>query len=217
MAESKLEQTADEFRNMVRQAAERGQLGPAASGPTVDADALAAAVEARLAPALANAVKTDSGEQTAALIRTAVGEAMAEHAAASAQIDPELVNRLEQAANTLQEKAGDGDVLLHLRNVLPGQIRQELLQQNQSLGKRLASMEQQLAAIRADNGWTRDIARALLTGLVVAIVLIATVIFEKQLQNWGRDAIYPLVGISIKEATPAAPRLANPTVPAERR
>ncbi len=217
MAESKLEQTADEFRNLVRQAAERGRLGPAASGSGVDPDALAAAVEARLAPALANAVKTDPGPETAAMIRTAVAEAMAENAVPAAQIDPALVSRLETAAKHLEDKAGDGDVLLHLRNVLPGQMRQELLQQNQALLKRIGSLEQQMAAARSDNGWGRDILRALLTGLVVAIVLMATVIFEKQMQDWGRNTIYPLVGISIKEATPSVPRLANPAAPAERR
>lgn len=217
MAESKLEQTADEFRNLVRQAAERGRLGPAAPAAGVDADALAAAVEARLASGLANAAKADSGPATAAVIRAAVAEAMAENAVPPAQIDPALVGRLEVAAQNLEKKAGEDDVLLHLRNVLPGQMRQELLQHNQALLKRLGAMELQLGAIRADNGWTRDVARALLTGLIVAIVLIATVIFEKQLQNWGRDTIYPLVGISIKEATPSAPRLVSPAAPAERR
>jgi len=217
MADDKLEQTADEFRNLVRQAAERGRLGPGATPAAIDADALAAAVEARLAPAITNAAQAEPGPQFAAIVRTAVAEAMAEQAVEPAQIDPALVTRLEAAAKNLEDKAGNGDVLVHLRNVLPGQMRQEMHQQNQTLLQRIGGLEQQVAAIHADNGWMRDLARSLLTGLVVVIIMFAVVIFDKQIQDWGRDAVYPLLGISIKEATPSTPRFANPSAPAERR
>lgn len=222
MADDKLEQTADEFRNLVRQAAERGRLSPAAPSPAVDADALAAALEARLVPAIATAVETgaaksDHRPEIADIVRTAVTEAMADNSAPQSQIDPALIARLEAASKNLEEKAGDGDVLLHLRNVLPGQMRQEMHQQNQNILQRIGGLEHQVAAVQADSGWMRDLARALLTGLIVAIVLFFAVIFERQIQDWGRDAVYPLFGIPIKEATPSAPRLANPSAPAERR
>ena len=192
MADAKLEQTAEEFRTLVRQAAERGRFSGPAS-PAVDP------------------------ENLNAIVRAAVADALAANPPPAAGLDPALVERLEAASQTMGEKAGDGDVLLHLRNVLPGQIRQELQQQAQPTQQRLAGLEQRVAALHADSGWGREIARALLVGVVVAIVVLFSVIFEKQIQEWGRDTIYPLAGIPIKEASPRAPRQASPSTPQERR
>lgn len=192
MADAKLEQTAEEFRTLVRQAAERGRFAGPAS-PAVDP------------------------ENLNAIVRAAVADALAANPPPAAGLDPALVERLEEASQTMGEKAGDGDVLLHLRNVLPGQIRQELQQQAQPTQQRLAGLEQRVAALHADSGWGREIARALLVGVVVAIVVLFSVIFEKQIQEWGRDTIYPLAGIPIKEASPRAPRQASPSTPQERR
>lgn len=217
MADNKLEQTADEFRSLVRQAAEQGRLNPAGEHPGIDADAVAAAVEARLVPAITAATSAEPNPEIAAMVRSAVAEAMAEHAPPSAQIDPALVQQLEAAAKSLDEKAGSGDVLMHLRNVLPGQMRQEMHQQSQNILQRIGGLEYQVAALHADNSWSRELARALLTGIVVAIVLFFAVIFERQIQDWGRDSVYPLFGISIKEAVPSTPRLANPSPPTETR
>lgn len=191
MADSKLEQSAEEFRNLIRQASERGQLAPAA--PAIDPDALAAAV------------------------RTAVAEAMAEQAPQTAPLDPALIERLEAAVRDAAERTGDSDVLLHLRNVLPGQFRQDLQQHTQATQQRIAGLEQEIAALRAANGWGRDIARAVLTGIVVGVLLLFSVVFEKQVQDWGRDTLYPLFGVPIKEAMPSTPRQANPAAPQERR
>ena len=193
MAESKLEQTAEEFRTLVRQAAESGRLSQPAPAAPIDTDALTATV------------------------RFAVARAMAEHAPTPTELDSALIARLEAASERLAEKAGDGDVLQHLRNVLPGQIHQEIQQQAQVTQQRIVNLEHQIAALHAESGWGRELARALLVGVVVALLLLVSVIFQKQLQDWGRDTVYPVFGIPIKEATPSPPRLAAPTAPPERR
>lgn len=195
MTDSPLERTAEEFRTLVRQAAEQGRLAPAPT-PAVDAAELAATLRAAVADAVA--------------------ESVAANASGPVSLDPTLIARLEAAADTLSDRSDD-DVLLHLRNVLPGQIRQEFQQQAQGLQQRMGGLEQQVAALQADTGWGREIARALLTGAVVAIVLLFAVVFQKQIQDWGRDAIYPLLGITIKEASTSMPRLASPSSPPERR
>jgi hypothetical protein len=81
--------------------------------------------------------------------------------------------------------------------------------------QRFAALEGQVAAVQADNGLGRDLIRVALTGLVVAVIVIGVTIFERQLQNWGRDAIYPLFGISIKEATSTALPAAKAATPRE--
>ncbi len=184
MANNTLGQTAQEFRAAVRQATERNQMAPQQAAPPVDANAIAAAVEARVA----DTVRREISQQVGA-----------------------LVARLESAAKQLPQ--GDDEVLLHLRNILPGQMRQEMHQQNQQLLQRMAMLEEQLDAVQADNGLGRDLVRLALTGLVVAVIAIFVAIFERQLQNWGRDAIYPIFGVSIKEAPAATPPSAMQTAP----
>jgi hypothetical protein len=197
MSDNTLGRTAEEFRAAVRLAAERGSLTASANAPaaTVDVDAVAAAVEARMGAAVGEAVRREMAEHTAP------------------PIDPQLVARLEAAAEQLPQD--DSDVMLHLRNILPGQMRQELHAQNQHVMQRIAALETQLAAVQSDNGLGRDLIRVALTGLAVAIIIIGVTIFERQLQNWGRDAIYPLFGVSIKEASSTALPAAKASAPRE--
>ncbi len=222
MADEKLEQTADKFRRAVQQAAEHGRLKPAGvadAGSTapVDPDAIVAALDARLSETLTAAVRQEIGVAVAAAVRESVADALAQQPSAdAAAIDPDLIVRLEAAAERIAEK-DDGDVLLHLRNILPGQIRQELHQQNQTTVQRLSTIEAELDAIQANNGVGWQLLRLALIGLVVFIIAVFVAIFEKQLQNWGRDSIYPLLGLSIKEASPSSPRSASPAAPQERR
>jgi hypothetical protein len=204
MANDKLGQTAQEFRAAVRQAAERNQLAPAAA-PAVDANAIAAAVDARVA----TTVQREISQQVGSTVDRAVKRALAEQM--TPPIDPALVARLEAAAGQMPQ--GDDEVLLHLRNILPGQMRQEMHQQNQQLMQRIAMLEEQLDAVQADNGLGRDLVRLALIGIVVAIIVVFATVFERQLQNWGRDAIYPIFGVSIKEAPAAAPPSATQTAP----
>jgi hypothetical protein len=205
MANNTLGQTAQEFRAAVRQATERNQMAPQQAAPPVDANAIAAAVEARVA----DTVRREISQQVGAPVDRAVRSALAEQMAPP--IDPALVARLESAAKQLPQ--GDDEVLLHLRNILPGQMRQEMHQQNQQLLQRMAMLEEQLDAVQADNGLGRDLVRLALTGLVVAVIVIFVAIFERQLQNWGRDAIYPIFGVSIKEVPAATPPSAMQTAP----
>jgi hypothetical protein len=204
MANDTLGQTAQEFRAAVRQAAERNQLAPAAA-PAVDANAIAAAVDARVA----TTVQREISQQVGSTVDRAVKRALAEQM--TPPIDPALVARLEAAAGQMPQ--GDDEVLLHLRNILPGQMRQEMHQQNQQLMQRIAMLEEQLDAVQADNGLGRDLVRLALIGIVVAIIVVFATVFERQLQNWGRDAIYPIFGVSIKEAPAAAPPSATQTAP----
>jgi hypothetical protein len=213
MSDNTLGRTAEEFRAAVRLAAERGNLTASANAAAapVDIDAIVAAIEGRMGTAVGEAVRREITAQIGEPVDQAVRRALADQAAPS--IDPQLVARLEAAAEQLPH--GDSDVMLHLRNILPGQMRQEMHQQNQQVMQRFAALEGQVAAVQADNGLGRDLIRVALTGLVVAVIVIGVTIFERQLQNWGRDAIYPLFGISIKEATSTALPAAKAATPRE--
>jgi hypothetical protein len=220
MADDTLKQTAEQLRAAVEQAKGRGDFAPAGQrgqGPAVDVPALAAAVEAQLSPALTALLRAELDEKVGGTVSDAVSRALAEHPSQTAQIDPELVARLETAAQKIATSEGDSDVMLHLRNILPGQIHQDLQVHNQALMHRIAVLEGELAAMQVDLGWGREFLRLALVGLVVAFVMIGVSIFERQIQNWGRDTIYPLFGISIKEASPSTPRPAVQSVPTERR
>jgi hypothetical protein len=211
MSDNTLGRTAEEFRAAVRLAAERGNLTASANAAAapVDIDAIVAAIEGRMGTAVGEAVRREITAQIGEPVDQAVRRALADQAAPS--IDPQLVARLEAAAEQLPHS----DVMLHLRNILPGQMRQEMHQQNQQVMQRFAALEGQVAAVQADNGLGRDLIRVALTGLVVAVIVIGVTIFERQLQNWGRDAIYPLFGISIKEATSTALPAAKAATPRE--
>jgi hypothetical protein len=202
MAENTLGQTAAEFRAAVRRATERGPLGAASPAPAIDADAIAGAVEARVS----EAVRREVAEQVAGPVDRAIRGALADQGPST--IDPQLIARLEAAAAQMPQ--GDSDVMLHLRNILPGQMRQEMHQQNQHVMQRLEALEAQLAAVQADNGLGRDLIRIALTGIVVAVVVVGVTVFQRQIQEWGRDTIYPMFGISIKEASSARPPVAAP-------
>lgn len=220
MADDTLKQTAEQLRAAVEQAKGRGDFAPAGQrgqAPTVDVPALAAAVEAQLSPALTALLRAELDEKVGGTVNDAVSRALAEHPGQAAQIDPELVARLEAAAQKIATSEGDSDVMLHLRNILPGQIHQDLQVHNQALMHRIAVLEGELAAMQVDLGWGREFFRLALVGLVVAFVMIGVSIFERQIQNWGRDTIYPLFGLSIKEASPSTPRPAVQSMPTERR
>ena len=139
MSDNTLGRTAEEFRAAVRLAAERGNLTASANAAAapVDIDAIVAAIEGRMGTAVGEAVRREITAQIGEPVDQAVRRALADQAAPS--IDPQLVARLEAAAEQLPH--GDSDVMLHLRNILPGQMRQEMHQQNQQVMQRFAALE----------------------------------------------------------------------------
>lgn len=154
---------------------------PAAAGPVAEGSG-AAAVEAALERALGRVLaKSPAGGMGSA----------------------EIVARLDE----MKARAGErsDELAFELRNGLPGRIRREIHEQMRPTEERLAALERSLAEPAArgktGGGVLAAVVFALLTGLIVAGI----VIFEKPLRHWGEDTIYPLFGIGIGEAQAVQP------------
>lgn len=244
MSDKPLRETADEFRAMIKEAEASGALrnmasgnsaAPAAVDPDVVAQAVRAAMEASLVPAVkaavADAMKDampDAMQNTAgdapaisqealeAAVRDAIASAWQEHTPPEFRIDPELVSRLEGAVSAVTDS--NNDVLVHMRTVLPGQLRQEITQQGQQLSQRLASLEQQVANLETSSGIGRRIGQLAAIGLVVAAIVVTATVFERPLRRWGQDNLFPAFGMGPSEARPArSVPTATEATPSERR
>lgn len=212
MAKDPLDDKAQEFRDVVRaRLAERPQGGRAAA-LAAPAGQPAAIDRQAIERALAEALKERLGPEIRAAVGPAVTAALAEHGTTvGGTVDPGAVSETVEAAvaNVIESQ---GDILVHLRNVLPGQVAQELQQHQRHHDARLAELEDAIRRVEAAGSGGRALRRGLLTVLAVALVMVAITIFDRQIRTWGRQTIYPMLGLTVSAVQPTVPT-ATPTEP----
>ena len=204
MVNNPLDDKAQEFRNVVRAyltGQKQGGLAPAGGTDTAPID------RATLEEALIEALKEHVEREIRAAVVPAVAAAIAEH---GSRIDGEVASAaisrtVESAMASVVES--QNDILVHLRNVLPGQIQRELRQHQRAHDARLAALEEVVNRLAASGGGARMLRRGLLVVLAVALVMVAVTIFERPIRFWGRQTLYPLFGLTVSELRPTLPQV----------